>query len=212
MLDEVYNPGLREAIKTYSAWPTIPQARLACPCCLGLLSLNAVGRQPPREALLTPAATQTSAAHNSCCGRPLQCAVSLSSYNKLEFETWFHSFLPAGVRGGRVCGRRRHCGVDVQQRCARLAWLLVIAAAGLAAEYSVLASLAGADPLPCFSAALSGRWPSAAHRRRRRLARVWPGFHRCDAKTCSPCIPSPFVLAAAGELKEALQKAGAVRS
>lgn len=25
VLDEVYNPGLREAIKTYSAWPTIPQ-------------------------------------------------------------------------------------------------------------------------------------------------------------------------------------------
>ena len=25
MLDEIYNPGLREAIKTYSAWPTIPQ-------------------------------------------------------------------------------------------------------------------------------------------------------------------------------------------
>ncbi|KAL4451498.1 hypothetical protein ABPG75_007160 [Micractinium tetrahymenae] len=25
VLDDVYNPGLREAIKTYSAWPTIPQ-------------------------------------------------------------------------------------------------------------------------------------------------------------------------------------------
>jgi len=25
VLDEVYNPGLREAIKTYSQWPTIPQ-------------------------------------------------------------------------------------------------------------------------------------------------------------------------------------------
>ncbi|PSC76690.1 Monothiol glutaredoxin-chloroplastic [Micractinium conductrix] len=25
VLDEIYNPGLREAIKTYSAWPTIPQ-------------------------------------------------------------------------------------------------------------------------------------------------------------------------------------------
>ena len=31
VLDEVYNPGLREAIKTYSAWPTIPQARMAWP-------------------------------------------------------------------------------------------------------------------------------------------------------------------------------------
>lgn len=28
VLDDVYNPGLREAIKTYSAWPTIPQARV----------------------------------------------------------------------------------------------------------------------------------------------------------------------------------------
>lgn len=25
VLDETYNPGLREAIKTYSQWPTIPQ-------------------------------------------------------------------------------------------------------------------------------------------------------------------------------------------
>ena len=32
VLDDVYNPGLRDAIKTYSAWPTIPQARPAV-CC-----------------------------------------------------------------------------------------------------------------------------------------------------------------------------------
>jgi glutaredoxin-related protein len=25
VLDEIYNPGLREAIKSYSQWPTIPQ-------------------------------------------------------------------------------------------------------------------------------------------------------------------------------------------
>lgn len=25
VLDEVYNPGVREAIKSYSQWPTIPQ-------------------------------------------------------------------------------------------------------------------------------------------------------------------------------------------
>jgi monothiol glutaredoxin len=25
VLDEFHNPGLRDAIKTYSAWPTIPQ-------------------------------------------------------------------------------------------------------------------------------------------------------------------------------------------
>lgn len=28
VLDEQYNPGVREAIKTYSQWPTIPQVRL----------------------------------------------------------------------------------------------------------------------------------------------------------------------------------------
>ncbi len=28
VLDEVYNPGLRDAIKSYSQWPTIPQVRL----------------------------------------------------------------------------------------------------------------------------------------------------------------------------------------
>jgi hypothetical protein len=28
VLDEVYNPGLRDAIKTYSQWPTIPQVTL----------------------------------------------------------------------------------------------------------------------------------------------------------------------------------------
>ena len=27
VLDEQYNPGVREAIKSYSQWPTIPQAR-----------------------------------------------------------------------------------------------------------------------------------------------------------------------------------------
>ena len=26
VLDETYNPGLRDAIKNYSQWPTIPQA------------------------------------------------------------------------------------------------------------------------------------------------------------------------------------------
>jgi glutaredoxin-related protein len=26
VLDEVHNPGLRETIKTFSQWPTIPQA------------------------------------------------------------------------------------------------------------------------------------------------------------------------------------------
>ena len=29
VLDEVYNPNLREAIKTYSQWPTIPQVIFA---------------------------------------------------------------------------------------------------------------------------------------------------------------------------------------
>lgn len=36
VLDEIYNPGLREAIKAYSAWPTIPQVHMlpaCCPCC-----------------------------------------------------------------------------------------------------------------------------------------------------------------------------------
>ena len=28
VLDEVYNPGLRDAIKAYTQWPTIPQARV----------------------------------------------------------------------------------------------------------------------------------------------------------------------------------------
>ena len=28
VLDEVHNPGLREAIKEYSQWPTIPQVTL----------------------------------------------------------------------------------------------------------------------------------------------------------------------------------------
>ena len=40
VLDEQFNPGVREAIKTFSQWPTIPQAsltqqRLQCTrCCL----------------------------------------------------------------------------------------------------------------------------------------------------------------------------------
>ena len=29
VLDEQYNPGLREGIKEYSAWPTIPQLYVA---------------------------------------------------------------------------------------------------------------------------------------------------------------------------------------
>ena len=34
VLDEQFNPGLREAIKTYSQWPTIPQVNQTCslPC------------------------------------------------------------------------------------------------------------------------------------------------------------------------------------
>ena len=27
VLDDLHNPGLREVIKTYSQWPTIPQVR-----------------------------------------------------------------------------------------------------------------------------------------------------------------------------------------
>ena len=30
VLDELYNPGLREAIKDYSQWPTIPQVPFGC--------------------------------------------------------------------------------------------------------------------------------------------------------------------------------------
>lgn len=37
VLDDVYNPGLREAIKTYSAWPTIPQASAGASACGCLL-------------------------------------------------------------------------------------------------------------------------------------------------------------------------------
>ena len=29
VLDDVHNPGLREAIKTFSQWPTIPQVLIA---------------------------------------------------------------------------------------------------------------------------------------------------------------------------------------
>ena len=41
VLDDVHNPGLRETIKTYSQWPTIPQARrmgvyVDKPCALAL--------------------------------------------------------------------------------------------------------------------------------------------------------------------------------
>jgi glutaredoxin-related protein len=35
VLDEVHNPGLRETIKTFSQWPTIPQVGInatVCPC------------------------------------------------------------------------------------------------------------------------------------------------------------------------------------
>lgn len=32
VLDEVYNPNLREAIKTYSQWPTIPQVSTYALC------------------------------------------------------------------------------------------------------------------------------------------------------------------------------------
>ncbi len=31
VLDEVYNPGVRDAIKNYSQWPTIPQVRVRLP-------------------------------------------------------------------------------------------------------------------------------------------------------------------------------------
>lgn len=34
VLDEVYNPGLRDAIKDYSQWPTIPQVLASSHFCL----------------------------------------------------------------------------------------------------------------------------------------------------------------------------------
>ena len=37
VLDEVHNPKLREAIKTYSQWPTIPQVYFVQPrCCVSV--------------------------------------------------------------------------------------------------------------------------------------------------------------------------------
>lgn len=51
VLDDVHNPGLRDAIKTYSQWPTIPQVtRPACVvrhgrcCCLLAQSLSSVDK------------------------------------------------------------------------------------------------------------------------------------------------------------------------
>ena len=35
VLDEQYNPGVREAIKSYSQWPTIPQV-----CCGAVLPMH----------------------------------------------------------------------------------------------------------------------------------------------------------------------------
>ena len=34
VLDEQFNPGVREAIKTYSQWPTIPQASCLVQACV----------------------------------------------------------------------------------------------------------------------------------------------------------------------------------
>jgi glutaredoxin-related protein len=49
VLDETYNPGLREAIKSYSQWPTIPQVLLFSantPACQSLLTTKPL-RLPP---------------------------------------------------------------------------------------------------------------------------------------------------------------------
>ncbi len=39
VLDEQYNPGVREAIKSYSQWPTIPQVRCGVVLPMHCLSL-----------------------------------------------------------------------------------------------------------------------------------------------------------------------------
>ena len=52
VLDEVHNPGLRETIKTFSQWPTIPQAgSTALPCTL-MAQSYACSTQPV-ESLIT---------------------------------------------------------------------------------------------------------------------------------------------------------------
>ena len=40
VLDEQYNPGVREAIKSYSQWPTIPQVRCGVVLPMHCLSLH----------------------------------------------------------------------------------------------------------------------------------------------------------------------------
>ncbi len=42
VLDEQYNPGVREAIKSYSQWPTIPQVRCGVVLPMHCLSLYIV--------------------------------------------------------------------------------------------------------------------------------------------------------------------------
>ena len=42
VLDEQYNPGVREAIKTYSQWPTIPQVCLVASKILATILIAAL--------------------------------------------------------------------------------------------------------------------------------------------------------------------------
>ena len=49
VLDEVYNPNLREAIKTYSQWPTIPQVSF---CMMSRLGICGRGTSAPAALLV----------------------------------------------------------------------------------------------------------------------------------------------------------------
>ena len=91
MLDEQYNPGLREAIKMYSEWPTIPQVCqqgakvVGSAIVLVLTAYICLGSQPP---LLMQTQSVSASKVYGCC---------------------------AAVRRRGICGRRRHCGGDAQQ-------------------------------------------------------------------------------------------------
>ena len=69
---QIYNPGLREAIKTYSAWPTIPQVTRRGDALPAPLPAMSPVTCPARSKVKGPSAGPCAAA----AGAPTMCACS----------------------------------------------------------------------------------------------------------------------------------------
>ena len=106
VLDDVYNPGLREELKAFSQWPTIPQVPLQLPASVlpGALPIWLLSTVVHRTAV------------HACLSGLVQGVSSAGA------AAWHGAHMRpcAGVPQWGVCGRSRYIGGDGRQRRAEV--------------------------------------------------------------------------------------------